>query len=244
VCRSGIAAPSTARLGGCSRTTPWPRASSWRWSSSSHRCRRFFCRPPPPVQAERRCSPSILRLCRPRHDKEHRCPQRSPHPGQPFRPLPANQRHRTRYQYPRAAISAALLGLPRLGPSPHDAWVPRTQLDNAAKTKAPCLRMGDLSFVVDSQLATALKWWLAKPMPGGTEGSSPRAATTCARVGCAFPSSSQARLCKTAGAPLQRRSIRNRAKAMLNTGCWSAASAQLSPRSADTSTLEIRPLPE
>jgi hypothetical protein len=59
-----------------------------------------------------------------------------------------------------------------------------------------------------------------------------------------LPPSSQARLCRTAGPPFHRHGMRNRVNAMLRTGSCSAASPQLCPRSADTMTFVILPLPE
>src|SRR5258705_13130643 len=69
-------------------------------------------------------------------------------------------------------------------------------------------------------------------------------AISASRVGCTRPVSSVARLLITAGAPFHFQGIRNRVSAYASTGADRAASAQVCPPSAETSTLLILPRPD
>src|SRR5436853_400618 len=85
---------------------------------------------------------------------------------------------------------------------------------------------------------------IGKAVTGGEPRGGPRSAMKAARLGCTLPASSVARLMITAGEPSQFHGIRKRVSALLSTGVCSAATPQLLPPSADTSTLLMRPLPD
>src|SRR5215467_2400112 len=73
---------------------------------------------------------------------------------------------------------------------------------------------------------------------------SPRNAMSCARLGWAYPVSSVARLCSTAAPPSHCHAMRKRVTDLDSTGSCNAASPQLLPPSAETSTLAILPYPD
>src|SRR5580704_3080723 len=80
-----------------------------------------------------------------------------------------------------------------------------------------------------------LKWY---PWPGAYS------AIQLALVGCPPPFSSVARLISVEGLPSQFQGRRNRVRAFDKTGSFKAATAQLLPPSAETSTFETRPAPD
>src|SRR5271155_71840 len=85
---------------------------------------------------------------------------------------------------------------------------------------------------------------IGNAVTGGEPLGGTRSARKAVRLGWMLPASSVARLASTAGDPSQFHGMRKRVSALLSTGVCSAASPQLLPPSADTSTLLMRPLPD